>query len=201
MQQHRDKTGAAPRKWREIGKAGAAVLAAASVAAAAWTWPGAHVPGAHVPAARRGVSGAIFSGIGGKCLSDYPNYHRQSLVAGIDSCDHSSAQRWTLPGDNTIRVQGKCLTARKKASRTGIVLASCDGSGGQFWEADGVVRVPGVELLNPWSGKCLIDPRSSTVDNTQVQIYRCRRSAAETWYLPPSRPSHPTDSPHHRHGT
>jgi hypothetical protein len=149
---------------------------------AAWTGQGTPVTAVHRGSA--GVTGAIMSAIHLKCLSSYPSYTGSGLIAGIERCNGSRSESWTLPADNTIRVQGRCLAVRKKASGTGIVLANCDGSRGQFWETNGVVRVPGMELTNPWSGKCMTDPNGSTVDGTQVRICTCTRSAAQIWYLP-----------------
>ncbi len=85
-------------------------------------------------------------------------------------------------------MRGKCLAVGRKSSGTGAVLARCNGSAAQFWEADGLVRRPGTELVNPWSGKCLSDPHGSTTDHTQVNLYACKRSSAQIWYLPPGQP-------------
>ncbi len=82
-------------------------------------------------------------------------------------------------------MRGKCLATGRKSSGTGAVLATCDGSAAQFWEANGLVRIRGDELVNPWSGKCLNDPHGSTTDYTQVDLYACNRSRAQIWYLPP----------------
>jgi Ricin-type beta-trefoil lectin domain len=132
-----------------------------------------------------GVSGPIVSAIPDKCLDSYPGYGLKGLVAGIDRCTGESPQRWTLPGDNTIRMRGKCLAVNGKSSGTGAVLTKCIGSAAQFWEANGLVRMPGDELVNPWSGKCLNYPHGSITDHAQVKLYRCNRSPAQIWYLPP----------------
>ncbi len=138
---------------------------------------------------QRGITGAIASKVHGICLAAFPGYHRRGLVAGVDRCTSKAAQSWTLPGDNTVRIKGKCLQASRKTAGAGLVLATCSGSDAQFWEADGVVRVPGDELLNPWSGKCMEDPHGSTAAGTQVRLGTCSRSMAQTWYLPPSHPN------------
>jgi hypothetical protein len=185
MRQYPDNISGAVRKHgRATAKGVLALLALAPLAA--WTGQGTPVAAVQQPAA--GATGAIVSAIGGKCLSNYPNYVGQGLVAGIDECTGSSAERWTLPSDNTVRVEGDCLAVKKKAAGTGLVLAKCEGSAAQFWEADGLVEAAGVELINPWSGKCMTDPNGTTVDDTQVRLYACTRSAAQTWYLPPRKP-------------
>lgn len=171
--------------WRNRHGPGKALLAALVLAPlAAWTGHGTPVTATHMTAP--GVTGAILSGIRGKCLTvRSPAHAGHYLVPGIYECSEISAQRWTLPGDNTFRFGGQCLAAVQKTSGTGLVLDKCDGSGKQFWEANGVVRAAGTEVSNPWSGKCMTAPNGSTVRSTQVRIYACKRSAAQTWYLPP----------------
>src|SRR6266496_3418546 len=93
----------------------------------------------------------------------------------------------SVTGPIASGIHGKCLQASRKSAAAGLVLASCNGSRAQFWEVDGIVRVPGVELLNPWSGRCMEDPKGSTVDGTQVRLGDCSRSKAQTWYPPPSK--------------
>jgi hypothetical protein len=160
---------------------------------AAWAGQGTPVsalhPQAALPVTRHlDLTGTITSAIQGMCLAGYPEHGgkggKGGLIVSVVRCRHLSAQRWTLPGDNTIRNGGECLTVTKKTTATGAVLATCDGSARQFWEPDGIVRNPAIELLNPWSGKCLDDPGGSEVDGTQVRIYACTRSPEQIWYLP-----------------
>jgi len=134
--------------------------------------------------ASHGFSGRIASRVRGECLSAYPNYHnRPGLIAGTARCAGGFGQAWVLPGDNTIRSGGRCLDAAGTASGTGVVIAECDGSGGQFWETDDVAGIPGDELLNPRPGKCMTDPRSSRVNDTQVLLSPCNRSTPQIWYF------------------
>jgi hypothetical protein len=190
MRKYRDKV---PAVWRKRRRAGVkALLAAAGLAAlAAWTGQGRPVAAIYSATPAQGAAtgaaettGPIASAIRGKCLDSYPGHARQGLVAGIDHCTRARAQYWVLPGDNTIRMRGKCLAVGKKSSGTGAVLADCNGSAAQFWEADGIVMVPGTELVNPWSGKCLNDPHGVS-KRQQVDLDTCKRSAAQIWYLPP----------------
>jgi len=182
IRQYLDSIGAALESGRRRA-AVALVVAIAVLPLAAWT-------GLRAPVAvHRGITGPIASGIHGKCLADRSDSSGHGLVADIYRCNGRSTQRWTLPADNTVRIQGKCLQASRKSTGAGLVLASCNGSRAQFWEVDGIVRVPGIELLNPWSGKCMEDPKGSTADGTQVRLGACSRSTAQTWYPPPSKPA------------
>ena len=187
MRQYRGKVLAA--LWKDRHVTVKAVLTALALAPlTAWTGHGPPVPAVH--SQTRGVTGMIVSAVGGKCLTISPGSPGKTLPAAVltggGACPFGSAQLWTLPADNTIRSMGKCLTAGSKANGTGVALATCNGSRGQFWEADGVVQVAGTEVINPWSGKCMTDPNGSTLGLIQVRIYACSRSAAQTWYLPPT---------------
>jgi hypothetical protein len=154
-----------------------------------WAGPGTAAPPSSGQTQQSGNTGPIYSKIKGECLDHYyGHYYGHKLVAGIHHCTGKSRQRWTLPPDNTIRIAGKCLDAIRKKNGSRVVLATCNKSGGQFWETSGIVRVPGVELINPRSGKCLEDPNGSTTDGTVVQIRTCHRSAAQVWYPPPTKP-------------
>jgi len=181
MRQHLDGIGAAFRSGMRRAAVGL-VVAIAVLPLAAWTGLPALVVVQH------SVTGPIASGIHGKCLADRADSSGHGLVVDINQCNGRSTQRWTVPADNTLRILGKCLQASRKSAAAGLVLASCNGSRAQFWEVDGIVRVPGVELLNPWSGRCMEDPKGSTVDGTQVRLGDCSRSKAQTWYPPPSKP-------------
>jgi len=131
------------------------------------------------------LTGAVTSAIQGMCLTEYAAHSGHGgVIAAVARCKHLSSQRWTLPGDNTIRNRGECLTVTNKSNATGAVLVTCDGTARQYWEADGIVGVPAIELLNPWSGECLDDPHGSKADSTQVRIYACNRSSEQIWYLP-----------------
>ena len=208
MRQYRDTTMASFSRLRN-GAASALLTALAVATMAGWASPDASASANHGRTSQvSGTTGPIYSAIHRECLDYYARYGSyqagqtrffldygydagytsRQLVAGIHHCTGKSAQKWTLPADNTIRIAGKCLTATKKTSGSGIVLATCNKSGSQFWEANGIVRVAGVELINPRSGKCLTDPNGSTIDGTQVRLYACKRSAAQTWYLPPTKP-------------
>ena len=48
------------------------------------------------------------------------------------------------------------------------------------WTSDAGTRA----LVNPQSGRCLDDPNSTTSNGTQLQIYDCNTTNAQTWTLP-----------------
>ena len=193
MRQYRGK-GATALQQRRHRTAMALLAALALAPLAAWTGQGTPLaagyrdaPVAIVHGGAAGASGPIASAIPANA-STATQAMRGRTLSRVSIAVPARAQRWTLPGDNTIRMRGKCLTVGRKSSGTGAVLAPCNGSAAQFWEADGIVRIPGTELVNPWSGKCLDDPHGSTTDHTQVSLSACNRSPAQIWYLPPGPP-------------
>jgi Ricin-type beta-trefoil lectin domain len=156
-----------------------------AVAALALTLVG--MPGAHAQQAgsQQGVTGQITVASSGACLTAFPASGGKAQAAVVGRCTGAPAQRWTLAGDNTIRLRGECLAASGgKAAGAGIVLARCDGSAAQLWESNGIVQVPGDELVNVRSGKCLAYPGSSAAGGGQVRLTACTRAASQVWYIP-----------------
>ncbi|WP_333770572.1 ricin-type beta-trefoil lectin domain protein [Streptomyces sp. IBSBF 2435] len=126
------------------------------------------------------TSGVVHSGISGKCLDDNGSSTANGTAVQLWSCNNSSAQVWSTPGDGTLRVLGKCLdaTANGTANGTRTEIWDCNGGGNQQWQPyNGGYR-------NPVSGRCLDDPSSSTADGTQLQLWDCNGTSAQKWTAP-----------------
>ncbi len=106
-------------------------------------------------------------------------------AVAVRKCRGRAVTNWALPGDNTLRTRGDCLTAGAKSAGADVTLARCTGSARQFWVADGAITVPEKELVNAWSGKCLEGPHGPAADETEARLRPCHRAPAQTWYLPP----------------
>jgi chitinase len=121
------------------------------------------------------------TGYGGLCLDDRSASTANFNPVQVYTCNGSSAQKWTVPGDGTLRVLGKCLDVNGAgtANGTSVDLYDCNGTGAQTWQpqSDGA-------LLNPQSGKCLDDTGWSTTPGTQAQIWSCTAGANQRWTLP-----------------
>ncbi|HEY0476129.1 MAG TPA: GH92 family glycosyl hydrolase [Kofleriaceae bacterium] len=129
-----------------------------------------------------GASGAIPSGIAGKCVHDSGGSSANGTPIQLSTCNGSAAQLWQVPGDGTLRTAGKCMdvTGSGTANGTPIQLFDCNGTGAQQWSWNSASKA----LTNPQSGRCLDDPSSSTTDGTQLQLFDCNASAAQQWTLP-----------------
>jgi predicted alpha-1,2-mannosidase len=128
------------------------------------------------------VSGAIPSGIPGKCLNNSGGSSADGNPIQIFTCNGSAAQLWQVPGDGTLRIAGKCMDVTSSGTTNGtrIQLFGCNGTGAQQWSYNATTRA----LVNPQSGRCLDDPASSTVDGTQLQLFDCNGTPAQQWTLP-----------------
>jgi hypothetical protein len=129
-----------------------------------------------------GTTGAISSGIAGKCVDDNGGASANGTAIQLFTCNGSVAQMWQVPGDGSLRVMGKCMDVTSSGTTNGtkVQLFDCNGTGAQQWTWSSASKA----LMNPQSGRCLDDPSSSTVDGTQLQIWDCNGTAAQQWTLP-----------------
>ncbi|MGW1910836.1 LamG-like jellyroll fold domain-containing protein [Streptomyces sp. NPDC002076] len=132
----------------------------------------------HAPV-RAALTSTLTTSTGGAlCLDDAgagTDNHNKIQIYG---CNGTTAQKWALLSDGSLRVLGKCLDVPGGATTDGTLLQlyTCNGTGSQKWSPG-----PNGSLKNPQSGKCLDDPHSSTTNGTQVQIYTCNGTSAQNW--------------------
>ncbi|MFC3502845.1 glycosyl hydrolase family 18 protein [Micromonospora krabiensis] len=127
-----------------------------------------------------GRTGQI-TGIGGKCVDIAAASTANGTPIQLYACNGTTAQRWTVASDSTLRALGKCMdvTSAGTANGTKIQLWDCNGSGAQVWQAqsNGTLR-------NPASNKCLDATDNSSADGTRLQIWDCFAGANQRWTLP-----------------
>ena len=128
------------------------------------------------------AGGPITSAIAGKCVDVRTSGGTNGTPIQIYGCNGTNAQKWTVPGDGTLRAFGKCMDVDHSGTADGtkVQLWDCNGTGAQQWTYNASAK----SLTNPESGKCLDDPNSSTADSTQLQIYTCNGTNAQQWTLP-----------------
>jgi 1-phosphatidylinositol phosphodiesterase len=126
-------------------------------------------------------SGALTSGISGKCLDDAYDGSSNGAVVDIYTCNGSAAQVWAPESDGTLRINGLCLDVNGAGTSKGtkVDLWSCNGGSNQQWTA-----TESGALVSAQSGLCLDDPDSTTTDMTQLQIWTCNSTNAQVWTLP-----------------
>ncbi|OEJ28397.1 glycosyl hydrolase [Streptomyces agglomeratus] len=120
-------------------------------------------------------------GVNSKCLDVAGGSSADGTQVQLWTCNAGAAQRWTLPGDGTLRALNKCLdvSGGGTADGTKIQLWTCNGTGAQQWQPqpDGTVR-------NPRSGKCLDAEGGTWNDGTRTHLWTCHTGANQKWTLP-----------------
>ena len=97
----------------------------------------------------------------------------------IWACNGSHAQIWTIEGNGTIRINGKCLdiVGQRTSIRVAVDIWTCTGRANQQW------RPEYGTLVNPASGKCLDDPRFDLSNGTRLFIFYCNGGSNQQWKL------------------
>ncbi|MFD8523915.1 lectin [Streptomyces capillispiralis] len=120
-------------------------------------------------------------GVNGKCLDVDNAGTADGTEVQIWTCNGTSAQRWTVADDGSLRALGKCLDVSGGGSADGtrVQVWTCNGTGAQKWAAqsDGTVR-------NPQSGKCLDASGGTWEDGTPVHLWTCHTGSNQKWTLP-----------------
>ncbi len=118
----------------------------------------------------------------GKCLHVDSNRNAYRAPVQISRCDGSAGQTWTWSTDGTMRVLGYCLSSVGHALQNGswLQLDRCAGAPDQVWNSSYTHA-----LYNTDSSLCLDVPGGNTTDGTQLRIWVCNRSGAQSWSLAP----------------
>ncbi|MFG2819775.1 ricin-type beta-trefoil lectin domain protein [Kitasatospora sp. NPDC048365] len=105
------------------------------------------------------------------------------------SCNGTPAQRWTRPGDGTLRALGKCVqpVGGTGGGGTAVELATCDGSPAQKWQdgADGA-------LVHTASSLCLEIPGWNQQPGTQAGLWWCTGYPNQQWPATADAPTGPS---------
>ena len=104
-------------------------------------------------------SGAVASGIAGKCLDLNGGSTTDGTAVQLYDCNGTAAQDWTLNSNGTLQNSGKCLDATANGTGDGTLLDlwDCNGGANQAWQPyDG-------GLLRWWNPCCF--PRCGAPDD------------------------------------
>jgi lysophospholipase L1-like esterase len=125
-------------------------------------------------------TGALHSGVAGKCVDVSNSGTADGTAVQLWTCNGTAAQAWRIaPGaGGAVSALGKCLDVSSggTANQTKVQLWTCNGSGAQRWVAGA-----NLSLVNPQSGRCLDDPGGASADGARLQIYDCNGTAAQHW--------------------
>ncbi|WP_436788024.1 ricin-type beta-trefoil lectin domain protein [Yinghuangia sp. YIM S10712] len=119
-------------------------------------------------ASARPPTGAVTSGLPGKCL-EVPEESERPMM---ETCDASAAQEWSRTEPNALAHGGTCLQAAKSGALT---LVACTGAPAQQWTAG-----PSGALVNPETGLCL----DADTGEGAVRARECDGSTEQSWHPP-----------------
>ncbi|MCL7381901.1 ricin-type beta-trefoil lectin domain protein [Streptomyces sp. 35G-GA-8] len=142
---------------------------------ATFTWSGTQSGGGGT-----GTSGT-FVGLAGKCLDVAGGASANGTAVQLYDCNGSTAQRWTVGTDSTIRSLGKCLdvTSASTANGAKVQLYDCNGSGAQQWSYNAGTG----DIVNTAADKCLDVTDNSSANGARAQIWTCTGAANQKWRL------------------
>ncbi|MER6467011.1 ricin-type beta-trefoil lectin domain protein [Streptomyces sp. NPDC001288] len=111
------------------------------------------------------------------CLDDRANGGKSGDIVQIHTCNGTSAQKWTMGSDGTVKVHGLCLDGSRSGAPAGgpVVLFTCSGAASQKWVAGRNGQVYGQV-----SGKCLQVAKS--VNNAPVTSGTCWGGTIQKWW-------------------
>ena len=168
-----------PTRWGTFKVTVSASDAIGGIGRASFTWT-------VTAASTAGQAGAIRQiGGSGKCLNDPSSTSASGTIVNLETCATASGQHWTLAGDGTLRIGGKCAQVVGNGTANGakIELEPCNSNdGSQVWQASTYGR-----LLNQQSGKCLDVAVTTAANGTQPVIWTCSSSTTqpnEHWLRP-----------------
>ncbi|WP_369149581.1 lectin [Streptomyces sp. R44] len=124
------------------------------------------------------------TGLAGKCLDVAGAATADGTPVQLYTCNGTTAQRWTLGADGTVRALGKCLdvSAGGTADGTRVQLYTCNGTGAQRWSYNAATH----DVVNTAAGKCLDVTGNTSADGTRAQIWSCTGAANQKWTHQPS---------------
>jgi GH25 family lysozyme M1 (1,4-beta-N-acetylmuramidase) len=95
----------------------------------------------------KGPAGHIVLRRDGKCLAE-----RSTTDVAIETCSGSTAERWTIAADGSVRVRGRCLAAKSASSTASAQLDLTSCASAQRWQL-----ASNAVLKNVKDGRCLAD--------------------------------------------
>ncbi|MFC7647018.1 ricin-type beta-trefoil lectin domain protein [Streptosporangium lutulentum] len=145
---------------------------------ATFTWAG--TPGSGGPGGPGGTGGTV-TGLARQCMDVAGGSNADGTAVQLYTCNGTTAQQWTRPGDGTLRVLGKCLDVVDNGTANGswLQLWSCFGGANQQWTYNAATR----DLVNPATNRCVDVTGNTGADGTRLQLWDCTGGANQKWTM------------------
>ncbi|MFD6426075.1 family 16 glycosylhydrolase [Streptomyces sp. NPDC060198] len=124
------------------------------------------------------ATGGSITGIGGKCVDVAGAATANGTAVQLYDCNGSTAQKWAVNSDGTIRALGKCLDAKDAGTADGTLLQlwDCNGTAAQKWATPAAKDIVGIQ-----SNKCMDATGNSSANGTRLQLWTCSGTANQKW--------------------
>jgi O-glycosyl hydrolase len=124
-------------------------------------------------------TGAISSGLAGKCLVTSGNTSVNGAKVVLGDCTNAAANQWTV-SNATLQYAGMCADVNQ-ADTLGepVQLWTCNGGSNQQF----LPQTNG-ELIGAHSGLCVDVTGNSTANGTQIELWTCTGKPNQQWKLP-----------------
>ena len=127
-------------------------------------------------------AGEILGGVPGKCITDSGSGTANGTKIVLEPCSGSSAQRWTLDPDGTIRIFGKCLSLASYTPGSSATLWSCGAGHVQEWIPDPLGGLG--TTVTDIDGNSLESPAGETANGTQLLLgASVDRGSVADWHI------------------
>jgi len=126
-----------------------------------------------------GGSTSRLVGYAGKCVDVPGSNGVDGQYLHLWTCNGTSAQNWTFPGDGTVRAFGLCMDVAWGSTANGAVvqLARCSGNPAQQF----VLTAAG-DLVNPQANKCVDVKDWNSADGARLHMWECTGGANQKWW-------------------
>ncbi|WP_433829483.1 protein kinase domain-containing protein [Actinoplanes sp. CA-015351] len=94
----------------------------------------------------------------------------------LNACTGVTEQRFSFPGDGTLRVGGRCVQIGDSGDGTLLETATCTASAAQMFTYNS-----SYDLVSEWAVKCVDVPDASTADGVRAQIWECTGASHQKW--------------------
>ncbi|MER6687278.1 RICIN domain-containing protein [Streptomyces olivaceoviridis] len=120
----------------------------------------------------------IFSHDSGRCIDVVGGDAVRGAALEIWDCLGKASQRWTFPGDGTMRTLGMCvqLAGGSTDDGTPLVLADCNGGRAQQFRLNAAH-----DLVNSYADKCADVRDMQTANGTHLQLWSCGGTDNQKW--------------------
>ncbi|MFG3059740.1 RICIN domain-containing protein [Streptomyces sp. NPDC048231] len=125
-----------------------------------------------------GGTGSPITGLAGKCVDVAGANPANGTAVQLYDCNGTTAQKWTVGSDGTVRALGKCLDVVGNGTADGskVQLWDCTGGPNQKWTVTGAR-----DIVNPQANKCLDVTDNNSANGTRLQIWSCSGGANQKW--------------------